>query len=92
MNSYTLTASKQQMIDYLRTIEGQVRGLQEMLCKDSYCMDVVQQTTAIKQALSRIEDILMENHLSACSVREIKDGNANLAVEEILRVYQLKRK
>jgi DNA-binding FrmR family transcriptional regulator len=73
-------------------VEGQIRGLQEMILKDSYCIDVITQTSAVKQALSNIEDVLLENHLSHCALNQMKDGNEKKAIGEILKVYQLKRK
>lgn len=73
-------------------MEGQIRGLQEMIEKDSYCIDVITQTSAVKQGLSNIEDILLEGHLGHCAVNQIKNGKEGRAVEEILKVYKLKRK
>jgi len=84
--------SKQKIINRLKIIEGQVRGLQEMLAKDTYCIDIITQTSAVKNALSRVEDALMENHLGTCVVHQIKKGQQTLAVDEILKVYRLKRK
>lgn len=63
-----------------------------MLTKDAYCIDVITQTSAVKQALSGIEDALMENHLSTCVISQIKKGQEKKAVDEILKVYRLKRK
>ena len=83
---------KQKLIRRLNIIEGQVRGLQEMIEKDIYCIDVITQTSAVKQALSSIEDILMEGHLSTCLVNQIKKGQTDKATKEMLKVYQLKRK
>jgi DNA-binding FrmR family transcriptional regulator len=83
---------KQKLIRRLKIIEGQVRGLQEMIEKDIYCIDVITQTSAVKQALSSIEDILMEGHLSTCLVNQIKKGQTDKATKEMLKVYQLKRK
>lgn len=80
------------LIRRLKIIEGQVRGLQEMIAHDTYCIDVITQTSAAKQALSNIEDILLENHLSHCALNQIKSGNEKKAIGEILKVYQLKRK
>lgn len=80
------------LIRRLKIIEGQIRGLQEMIAKDAYCIDVITQTSAAKQALSIIEDILLENHLSHCALMQIKSGNEKKAIGEILKVYQLKRK
>lgn len=80
------------LVRRLKIIEGQVRGLQEMILKDTYCIDVITQTSAVKQALSNIEDVLLENHLSHCALNQIKDGDEKKAIGEILKVYQLKRK
>ena len=80
------------LIRRLKIVEGQIRGLQEMILKDAYCISVITQTSAVKQALSNIEDVLLENHLSHCALNQIKDGNEKKAIDEILKVYQLKRK
>lgn len=76
----------------LKIIEGQVRGLQEMVKRDKYCIDVIAQTSAVKQALSNVEDILLEHHLTHCLVGQIKSGKGGKATDEIIKVYKLKRK
>ncbi len=87
-----MNTQKQKLLRRLKIIEGQIRGLQEMLIDDTYCIDVITQTSAVKQALSGIEDELMKNHLSTCVVHQIQKGKEKIAVDEILKVYQLKRK
>lgn len=87
-----MNTSKQKLIRRLKIIEGQVRGLEEMIEKNVYCIDVITQTSAVKQALSSIEDSLMENHLRTCAVDQIKEGNKEKTQKEILKVYRLKRK
>jgi DNA-binding FrmR family transcriptional regulator len=84
--------STEKLIKRLKIIEGQVRGLQEMLESEKYCIDVITQTSAVKQALSSVEDALMENHLGTCVVHQIKKGKEVKAIDEILKVYRLKRK
>ena len=84
--------TKQTLIKRLKIIEGQVRGLQNMLSDDKYCINIITQTSAVKQALSRVEDALMENHLGTCVVHQIKKSKQDTAVDEILKVYRLKRK
>ena len=84
--------NKNRLIRRLKIVEGQVRGLQEMLKKDAYCIDVINQTSAVKQGLSNVEDILLENHLGSCLIHQIKRGKEKQATAEILKVYQLKRK
>ncbi len=84
--------NKPKLIRHLKIIEGQLRGLQEMVEKDKYCIDIITQTSAVKQALSNIEDTLMEGHLGHCVVNQIKKGQTDKAKAEILKVYRLKRK
>ena len=84
--------NKEKLIRRLKIIEGQVRGLQNMLENDTYCIDIITQTSAVKQALSGVEDKLMEGHLGHCLVNQIKKGQTDKATKEILKVYQLKRK
>ena len=83
---------KQKIIKRLKIIEGQIRGLQDMVEKDTYCVDVITQTSAVKQGLSGIEDALMEEHLGHCVINQIKKGETEKATHEILKVYRLKRK
>lgn len=83
---------KSRILRRLSIIEGQIRGLQEMIEKGIYCIDVITQTSAVKNALSSIEDALMENHLNSCVIPQIEKGKGTKATKEILEVYRLKRK
>lgn len=76
----------------LKLIEGQVRGLQKMVENDVYCVDIITQTSAVKQGLSNVEDILLEDHLNHYVVNQIQKGQTKKATNEILKVYRLKRK
>lgn len=84
--------NKSRVIRRLKLLEGQVRGLQKMVASDKYCIDVITQTSAVKQGLSNVEDMLLENHLGGCILNQVKSGQTNKAKEEILKVYKLKRK
>ena len=88
----TMQYDKQKLIRRLKLIEGQVRGLQKMIDEESYCIDIITQTSAVKQALSRVEDLMLENHLACCVINQVKTGNSKKAQSEILKVYKLKRK
>ncbi len=84
--------NKLKIIQRLKILEGQVRGLQEMISKDTYCIDIITQTSAVKQGLSNVEDLLLSNHLDSCIIDQLKSGQTDKAKEEILKVYKLKRK
>ena len=76
----------------LKIVEGQVRGLQKMVEAEKYCVNIITQSGAIKEALSGIEDLILENHLTTHVIHQIKHGEDKKAVQEILKVYKLKRK
>jgi len=88
MNTKT---SKEDLNKRLKRIEGQIRGLQKMVQEDVYCIDVITQTSAVRGALKSIEDILLKDHLSTCVVQQIKSGKEKKAIEEVLKVYKLKK-
>ena len=83
---------KNRALRRLKIIEGQVRGLEEMVSKEKYCIDIITQTSAVKKALSGVEDLILENHLSTHVIHQIKHGYENQPVKEILKIYRLKRK
>ena len=83
---------KKKLVHRLKIIEGQVRGLTSLIEKDTYCIDVITQTSAVKQGLSNVEDLLLENHLKGCVHEQMTSGQTGKAVGEVLKVYKLKRK
>ena len=87
-----MNKTSEKLIRRLKIIEGQIRGLQDMISRNEYCIDIITQTSAVKKALSGVEDVLMEGHLGTCVIHQIKKGKEKNAVDEILKVYQLKRK
>lgn len=88
---HTDSGAKKKLVRRLKIIEGQVRGLVAMIEKDTYCIDVITQTSAAKRALSNIENLLLENHLKSCVHRQMTSGQTAKAVGEVLKVYKLKR-
>ncbi|WKZ26412.1 MAG: metal-sensing transcriptional repressor [Candidatus Paceibacterota bacterium] len=76
----------------LKIIEGQIRGLQKMVENDKYCVDIIVQAEAVKEALSGIEDLILENHLSTHVMEQMKSGKESKATKEILLLYKLSRK
>jgi len=76
----------------LKIIEGQIRGLQKMLEQEDYCVDLIIQLAAVKEAMSSVEDLILENHLSTHVVSQVKGGKHGQAIKEILEVHKLTRK
>ena len=60
------TANKDQLRKRLARIEGQVRGVQRMVDEDRYCIDVLQQISAIQAALNKVALGLVDDHVRHC--------------------------
>lgn len=83
---------KKRLLRRLSIIAGQLRGVRKMVEEERYCVDVITQTEAVKNALSGVENALLEKHLSTCVVEQMKKGRETKAVAEILKVYKLAQK
>lgn len=82
---------KKRSLRRLKIIEGQVRGLQKMINDEKYCVDVIYQSSAIKEALSSFEDFILDHHLKTHVIEQMKHGKEDKAVKEILKVYKLSK-
>ncbi len=64
------------IVNRLHRIEGQVAGLSRMVEDDRYCIDILTQLQAVKSALSKVEDAILQDHAAHCVAAAIKSGNA----------------
>ena len=71
----------------LSRIEGQVRGVRNMLENNAYCTDILLQVAAINAALHSFNKVLLANHIRTCVADDIRRGDDE-AVEELLAVLQ----
>ena len=71
----------------LSRIEGQVRGLREMLQKDVYCPDILIQVSAVNAALNSFSKELLSEHLRTCVADNIRQGNDEV-IDELVCVLQ----
>lgn len=83
--------TKKQALRRLQIIKGQLNGLEKMINDEKYCVDIITQSSAIKQALSGVENLLLEHHLQTHVIMQMKSGQSKKATGEILKVYKLKR-
>jgi DNA-binding FrmR family transcriptional regulator len=70
------TADKSAIQRRLRRIEGQIRGLQRMVEEDRYCIDVLEQVSAVTRALQAVSLELLNDHLANCVLDAAKTGGA----------------
>ena len=74
--------NKDKLLQRLRRVEGQVRGLQRMVEADQYCIDVVTQVSAATKALQAVALELIDDHLSHC-VAEAAEQGGPVAEEKV---------
>ncbi|MGH9123883.1 MAG: metal-sensitive transcriptional regulator [Acidimicrobiales bacterium] len=68
------TEQKDEVLTRLRRIEGQVRGIHQMVDDDRYCIDVLTQVTAATRALQAVALELLKDHLSHCVAHAMETG------------------
>lgn len=78
---------KKKLLNRLKRIEGQVRGLQTMLENDGYCNDILIQSSAVNAALNAFNKELLSNHIHSCVVRDIKEGKEEV-IDELVATMQ----
>lgn len=79
---------KDKIINRLKRIEGQVRGIQNMIDDDRYCVDILVQVSAINAAMKKVGMELLKDHTTHCVSNAIKSGNGEEAIEEVLGVFE----
>ncbi len=69
---------KKKLINRLSRLEGQIRGIRNLVENDAYCVDILTQSAAAKSAFSAFNRELLRRHIEGCVVRDIKNGDADL--------------
>ena len=75
------------LINRLRRVEGQIRGIRGMLERDAYCADILTQSAAVSAAMNGFNRALLNAHLRNCVVRDIRAGDDSV-VDELTDLLQ----
>ena len=75
------------LMNRLKRIEGQVRGIQRMLEKDAYCTDILVQVAAVNAALNSFNKVLLSNHIRTCVADSIRSGTDEV-IDELAALLQ----
>ncbi|MFQ5900725.1 MAG: metal-sensitive transcriptional regulator [Thermodesulfobacteriota bacterium] len=75
---------KKQTAERLKKVEGQVKGIQRMIEGEKYCIDIVNQITAVRRALDQVALMVMKRHVETCVSEAIKLGNSTVKIEELM--------
>lgn len=80
--------SREQVLRRLARMEGQVRGVARMIERDEDCVDVLQQTAALRAAIDSVTMLLMEDHVHGCVASAVKAGNADAVTDDVMEVVR----
>lgn len=79
---------KKAIVNRLKRIEGQVRGIQKMVEDDRYCIDILVQISAIQAALKKVGLSITERHMKHCVANAVETGDGERAIEELIDVMK----
>ena len=80
--------TKEELIKRLNITSGHLRNITRMVEDDRYCIDVLQQTEAIKGSLKKIEEMILDSHLRTCVVPSFKSDKSEKPIKELLEVFK----
>ena len=87
-NGHRYQVEQQALLNRLRRIEGQVRGIQRMVAEDRYCVDILQQMAAITAGLQEVSLIVLQSHIEGCVSEAIRSGEEEELIEELMNAIR----
>lgn len=86
---YTMRSDEQKkmLLNRLKRIEGQVRGIQNMIEENAYCNDILTQSAAVNAAMNAFNKELLANHIRNCVARDIRNGDDEV-IDELVATLQ----
>lgn len=85
---HSYSRDKSQLVRRLARIEGQVRGIARMIEREEYCVDILQQTAALRAAVDSLSILVLEDHVQGCVRTAAEQGDAERYVEEVVDVVR----
>lgn len=84
------TETEKDTLERLAKIEGQIRGIINMVKNHRYCIDIVMQISAAESALHKVSEIVLRNHIETCvleAFRSYDDSERRKKIDELMEVY-----
>jgi DNA-binding FrmR family transcriptional regulator len=85
---HSYTKDKAHLLRRLARIEGQVRGISRMIEREEYCVDILQQTSALRAAVDSLAVMVLEDHVQGCVRTAAEQGDAERYVDEVVDVVR----
>jgi DNA-binding FrmR family transcriptional regulator len=80
---------RQEVLKRLSYIEGHIGGIRKMVEEDKYCVDILRQTYAVRKALEKLENLILEGHLRTCVPDGIKHDREEAVIQELIQLYTI---
>lgn len=80
--------AREDILNRLRRIEGQVKGIQKMIEQDKYCTDILTQVAAVRAAINKVGSILLEKHSINCIQNAASEKDREKALDELAKTVQ----
>lgn len=84
MQTYGYADKRDQLLKRVNRLEGQVRGIGRMIEEDRYCIDIVNQLSAVQAAARELSLQLLEGHVRHCVVNAVNSDNAEPVLRELI--------
>jgi len=81
---YRYAKDKDSLLARMKRIEGQARGIQQMIEEGRYCIDIVQQLTALSAAADEVSLLILENHIEGCVADAINEQRGEDHIKELV--------
>ncbi|HEX2140646.1 MAG TPA: metal-sensitive transcriptional regulator [Candidatus Limnocylindria bacterium] len=85
---HAYTKDRQELLNRLRRIEGQARGIQRMVESEAYCLEILQQVDAMTAAADQVSMLVLEDHIAGCLAHAIESGQGQPYVDEVMTVVR----
>ncbi|HKG56290.1 MAG TPA: metal-sensitive transcriptional regulator [Candidatus Limnocylindrales bacterium] len=85
---HAYSKDKAQLGRRLSRMEGQVRGIARMIEREEYCVDILQQTAALRAAVDALSILVLEDHVQGCVRTAAENGDADQYVDEVIDVVR----
>ncbi len=82
---------KKQILNRMNYLKGHLEAVRKMIEQDKYCIDIIRQNLAVMAAISKVNEIILENHLNTCVVTAIKSSNEKIrrrVIKELLTIFK----
>ena len=81
---YRYAKEEPALLARMRKIEGQAKGIQRMIEDNRYCIDIVQQLTALSSAVDEVSMLVLQSHIEGCVVDAIRSQNGEAHIKELM--------